>query len=63
MAKASTGNVQFGTPGRGKDAASRASSGRLCDHPGCGTVLSTYNESPTCWLHTGAAPKHPLARS
>jgi len=26
-------------------------SGRVCSHPGCTTVLSVYNGSPTCWTH------------
>jgi hypothetical protein len=60
MAKATGGNVQFGPPARGKDAGSRSSTGRLCDAPGCTTVLSTYNSSNTCWLHTGASTRHPL---
>jgi hypothetical protein len=32
-------------------AASKASSRRTCDEPGCATVLSRYNEDNTCWLH------------
>jgi hypothetical protein len=60
MAKANDGKVQFGPPGRGKDAASRAITGRHCDYPGCATVLSTYNASSTCWLHTGPATRHAL---
>ena len=50
MAKTSEG-VQFGTPMRGRRAATRSATGRLCDHHGCTTVLSTYNSSTTCWLH------------
>ena len=26
---------------------------RRCDHPGCGTLLSAYNEATACWAHTG----------
>lgn len=55
--------VQYGPPGSGKGATARASQGRLCDEPSCTTVLSTYNASTTCWLHTGATTKHPLAPS
>ena len=43
--------------------ASRASRGRMCEEFGCSTILSTYNSSSTCWLHTGPAHRHPLARS
>ncbi|CAN5682378.1 hypothetical protein BH18ACT17_BH18ACT17_12360 [soil metagenome] len=58
-----TDRVQYGPPGTGKSAVARSSGGRLCAEPMCTTVLSTYNASSTCWLHTGPAPKHPLARS
>lgn len=54
--------VVFGPPGRGKDALSRASKGRHCDQPGCTTVLSTYNATGTCWLHTTPQYRHPLAK-
>jgi hypothetical protein len=60
MAKAKGGNVQFGPPARGKGPDARASVGRMCDSPGCSTVLSTYNSSSTCWLHTGPSTRHPL---
>jgi hypothetical protein len=36
--------------GRPRELASR---GRQCDHPGCRTVLSRYNPSPTCAAHDG----------
>jgi hypothetical protein len=65
MARSTSGgkdNVHFGPPDRGKDAASRPSRGRPCDMVGCETVLSTYNSSTTCWLHTNATYRHPLAR-
>lgn len=55
--------VQFGPPDRGKGAESRASRGRMCEELGCTTILSTYNPSSTCWLHTHPARGHPLARS
>jgi hypothetical protein len=55
--------VSFGPPDRGKDAASRPSRGRLCSWEGCSTLLSTYNDSSTCWLHTGPAYRHPLYRA
>jgi hypothetical protein len=63
MTANSGGKVQFGPPARGKEATARASSGRRCDHPGCNTVLSTYNASPTCWCHTGPTLRRPLDRS
>lgn len=25
--------------------------GRRCAHPGCATVLSTYNRREKCWVH------------
>jgi hypothetical protein len=53
--------VQFGVPAPGKDASSRPSRGRLCSERGCQTILSTYNPSTTCWLHTAPAYRHPLA--
>jgi hypothetical protein len=62
MARSST-TTNFGPPGRGKSASDRAATGRSCEHPGCTTVLSTYNSSLTCWLHTGPTFKHPLATS
>jgi hypothetical protein len=38
-------------PGRSR---SRSDKGRVCSHPGCETVLSTYNVSTTCWAHQDA---------
>ncbi|MEX1264817.1 MAG: hypothetical protein WEE66_12960 [Actinomycetota bacterium] len=58
-----TDRVHYGPPGSGKGMVTRSSQGRHCEEPGCTTVLSTYNASSTCWLHTGPALKHPLARS
>ena len=55
--------VQFGPPVRGKQASTRAESGRMCDAPGCTAVLSTYNASTTCWPHTTPAYRPPLHRS
>jgi len=65
MARTTSGSkdgAHFGPPGRGKDVASRAARGRACATPGCETVLSTYNASTTCWLHTASTYRHPLAR-
>jgi hypothetical protein len=58
----SSGGAAFGTPARGKDAASRPARGRICEREGCTTVLSTYNASGTCWLHTQPTTRHSLAR-
>jgi hypothetical protein len=58
----SSGGVQYGTPDRGKDSVFREAQGRLCAEPGCMTVLSTYNRSATCYLHTAPSYRHPLQR-
>jgi hypothetical protein len=34
-----------------ESAASKASSNRTCDEPGCSTLLSRYNNDSSCWLH------------
>ncbi|MDQ2943812.1 MAG: hypothetical protein M3R21_09125 [Candidatus Dormibacteraeota bacterium] len=64
MARATSGSsqVQFGMPNRGKGATTRASAGRMCDHEGCTTLLTTYNSGSSCWLHSSSQFKHPLAR-
>ncbi len=54
--------VHYGPPATGKGSHRRSEAGRSCLEPGCTTVLSTYNSSPTCWLHTGSATRHPLAK-
>lgn len=54
--------VQFGPPQRGKETGSRPSHDRRCTEDGCTTLLSTYNSSTTCWLHTGPSPRHALHR-
>ncbi|HZA61084.1 MAG TPA: hypothetical protein VE754_05295 [Actinomycetota bacterium] len=61
MAKKS--EVALGTPAHGKGAASRPPPGRMCAEPGCSTILSTYNASDDCWLHTPPTLRHPLERS
>lgn len=55
-------DVQFGPPERGRGLASRAAQGRVCDRLGCSTILSTYNVTGTCWLHTPTTYRHPLSR-
>jgi hypothetical protein len=54
--------VQLGSPARGKEASARPVRGRVCDEPGCQTVLSTYNASSCCWMHTQPSKVHPLSR-
>jgi hypothetical protein len=55
--------TRFGTPDRGREASSRPGKGRRCADPACPTVLSTYNPSDTCYLHTEPTYRHPLART
>ena len=62
MATKSSRQAQFGPPDRGKGADSRAAAGRLCAQTECATVLSTYNASPTCFLHSAPSYRHPLAK-
>ena len=57
------GKIEFGPPGRGKDPESRAAQGRVCDHEGCSTILSTYNATGTCWTHTAMTRRPPLAHA
>ena len=58
----SAGNtVRFGTPERGA-VKQKGAPGRSCAHADCPTLLSTYNPSATCWLHTQALTRHPLHR-
>ena len=55
--------IQYGSPQRGKQSPARQSANRRCEHPECSTVLSTYNASTTCWMHTGPEFRHALAKS
>ena len=61
MAKTSRG-IEYGSPLAGKSTA-RGTRGRPCEHPGCTTVLSTYNSATTCWLHSQPATRRPLDRT
>lgn len=54
--------MQFGSPVRGKEAAARPPRGRMCEVEGCQTILSTYNSSSLCWLHTQPSYHHALSR-
>jgi hypothetical protein len=47
-----SGRTAFGPPVNDQQSrASKVSGRRLCDEPGCATVLSRYNEDTACWLH------------
>ena len=61
MNGSNNGSVQYGSPTAAKQASKRPRAGRRCEIPGCVTLLSTYNASTTCWLHTTATRRHPLA--
>ena len=61
MKRSNSPAVDYGVPVASKQASSRAKPGRRCEVASCTTVLSTYNASTTCWLHTTATPKHALA--
>jgi hypothetical protein len=39
----------------------RGTRGRRCSEPACTTVISIYNESERCWLHSEAERRPPLA--
>jgi hypothetical protein len=41
----------------------RVSGQRVCRAEGCDTVLSIYNASGTCWLHTEPNPQPSYART
>jgi len=54
--------TRYGRPTRGTAVPPRSHRGRLCDNPGCATILSIYNTSPTCWLHVSRwPPRSPLS--
>lgn len=59
MTKTAQG-VQYGTPQTGKSVMRRAATGRACVHPGCTTILSTYNAATTCWMHSPSSFRRPL---
>jgi hypothetical protein len=61
MNRSNSNSVQYGVPRANKQALQRERAGRRCEVPTCETVLSTYNDSTTCWLHTTATRKHALA--
>jgi hypothetical protein len=61
MAVRNDGATRYGAPGKG--AHPKATEGRRCDAPGCRTILSAYNTSTTCYLHSEPTTRHPLAAS
>ena len=61
MTRSNSTTVQYGVPIPAKHASKRPRAGRACEVPGCPTLLSTYNASTTCWQHTTAIRRHPLA--
>ncbi len=52
MAGSKRGGVKVGSPERGREASTRPSRGRVCEEASCQTILSTYNPSVTCAVHT-----------
>jgi len=62
MARGSS-DVLLGTPERGKRSVAREEKGRRCAALGCETVLSTYNRSATCFVHTSPTRRPPLEGS
>ncbi len=60
MAKTAHG-IEYGSASPGK-AQRRCAKGRSCEHAGCTTVLSVYNESPTCWVHSAPSIRRPVPR-
>jgi len=61
MNRSNSNSVQYGVPLASKQAVRREPAGRRCEVAACETVLSTYNTSTTCWLHTTATKRHALA--
>jgi hypothetical protein len=61
MSVKNTVGTSYGAPGKG--AYARSTEGRHCEFPGCTTILSAYNSSTTCYLHSEPKPRHPLAAS
>jgi hypothetical protein len=48
----SNGRTAFGPPTHDlASAVSKTSAIRMCDEPGCATVLSRYNADTACWVH------------
>jgi hypothetical protein len=54
--------IEYGTAAPGKSTR-RSEQGRECEEPGCTTVLSVYNDSPTCWQHSPFTRRRPTPRT
>ena len=52
---------EFGTPSPRHKASTRPMPGRVCTKLGCTTILSTYNPTSVCWLHTDPSRRPPLS--
>ena len=46
---------------KAKPIEARGSRGRRCPEAGCTTLISVYNGSDRCWLHSEAERRPPLA--
>ncbi len=60
MKGSNNGAVQYRIPLAANQASNRPRAGRRCEAIGCVTLLSTYNSSTTCWLHSAAVRRLPL---
>ena len=56
-----TGSYLIPSTGRPSDRIPAYGSGRVCEAPGCGTVLSNYNPAPYCSLHVALGKPRPRA--
>lgn len=61
MALATRDDLLYGPPPENIESPHRAPPGRICDVHGCGTILSSYNPSASCWVH--ARPEYTHASS
>jgi hypothetical protein len=59
MALATRDDLLYGPAPGSPTSSHRSPPGRVCDVEGCETVLSIYNGSPSCWVHT--LPEFPHA--
>jgi hypothetical protein len=47
-----SGRTAYGPPTHDlRSPASKTTAIRMCDEPGCSTVLSRYNDDTACWQH------------
>lgn len=59
MALATRDDLLYGPVQGGATTSHRSRPGRVCDVEGCETILSMYNGSQSCWVHT--LPEYPHA--